>query len=136
MGEPIFVNCCHCRQCQRLSGSAFAINAMIEADRVTLVQGQVETVNGVATCPNCRVRLWSHHRNFGDALRFIHAGTLDRSEELRPSAHFFTRSKHPWVTLSDEIPAFETLPDEGASLLSGEAAHRMAAALAGKPAKG
>jgi len=32
--RPLFVNCCHCRWCQRETGSAFAINAMIEAERL------------------------------------------------------------------------------------------------------
>lgn len=41
---PIFVNCCHCRRCQRETGCAFAVNAMIERDRVELLRGDVETV--------------------------------------------------------------------------------------------
>jgi len=133
MSAPIFVNCCHCRMCQRLSGSAFAINAMIEADRVELVQGEVDTIDGVASCPRCRVRLWAYHGRFGEALRFVHVGTLDRSEELLPDAHFFTRSKHVWVTLPNDVPSFEVLPEDGALLLSEGARQRMAAALAGKP---
>ena len=31
---PMFVHCCHCRDCQRQTGSAFVLNALIEADRV------------------------------------------------------------------------------------------------------
>ena len=42
---PLFVHCCHCRWCQRETGSAFALNAMIETDRVELLQGEVETVD-------------------------------------------------------------------------------------------
>jgi hypothetical protein len=133
IGAPIFVNCCHCRMCQRHSGSAFAINAMIEADRVELIQGDVEVTDGVARCPSCGVKLWAIHSLFGEALRFVRVGTLDRSEELLPDAHFFTRSRHPWVTLPDDVPCFETLPEEGVSLLSNEARQRKAAALAGKP---
>jgi hypothetical protein len=133
MGAPIFVNCCHCRMCQRHSGSAFAINAMIEADRVELIEGEVEITGGVAKCPSCGVRLWANHPLFGEALRFVRVGTLDRSDEVQPDAHFFTRSKHPWVTLPQDVPSFETLPPNGISLLSDEARVRKAAALAGKP---
>ena len=39
---PMFVHCCHCRWCQRESGAAFALNAMIEADRVELLAGAPE----------------------------------------------------------------------------------------------
>ena len=42
---PIFVHCCHCRWCQRETGTAFALNAMIEADRVEVLSGDVEVVN-------------------------------------------------------------------------------------------
>ena len=42
---PLFVHCCHCRWCQRESGSAFALNAMIEADRVTNLREAPELVH-------------------------------------------------------------------------------------------
>ena len=44
MSAPLFVHCCHCRWCQRESGASFALNAMIEADRVTLLAGAPEVV--------------------------------------------------------------------------------------------
>src|SRR6267154_1180998 len=43
--KPLFVHCCHCRWCQRESGASFALNAMIEADRVQLLQGEIEIVD-------------------------------------------------------------------------------------------
>ena len=78
--KPLFVHCCHCRWCQRESGSAFALNAMIEAERVQLRAGEVEVVDTpsnsdkgqkIARCPHCRVALWSHYAGAGDALRFV-----------------------------------------------------------------
>src|ERR1700756_3941785 len=120
---PIFVNGCHCRLCQRTSGSAFAINAMIEADRVELIgAGEPEMVQATsdlpagqpsARCPKCGISLWGHHHLFGEAIRFVYVGTLDQSETLAPDAHFFTRSKHPWIVLPDGVPTYETLPPEG-----------------------
>jgi hypothetical protein len=38
---PLIVHCCHCTWCQRQNGSAFAVNALIEADRVHLAKGEV-----------------------------------------------------------------------------------------------
>jgi hypothetical protein len=131
MAAPIFVNCCHCRMCQRYSGSAFAINAMIEADRVEVTAGEVERVEGSERCPACKVELWAYHRKFGETLRFVRVGTLDRGEEMSPGAHFFTRSKHPWVTLPEGVPAFPTLPGDDGTLWSADAQARVAAALAG-----
>src|ERR1700685_1027516 len=83
--RPLFVHCCHCRWCQRETGSAFAHNAMIEADRVEILAGQVEviatpTLSGkgqkISRCPTCRIALWSNYAGGGDAVRFVRVGTL------------------------------------------------------------
>ena len=134
MSQPIFVNCCHCGMCQRFSGSAFAINAMIEADRVEVVgEGQPEIVTtqvgGKAErCAKCGVELWAYHRKFGDAFRFVRVGTLDHGGGLPPDAHFFASKKHGWVTIPDGIPAFAELPET--EIWSAEARARFDRALA------
>jgi hypothetical protein len=111
---PLFVNCCHCRWCQRESGSAFVINAMIEADRVQLLQGEVEVVDTpslsgegqkISRCPTCRIALWSNYGDSGDAVRFVRVGTLDDPDQLPPDIHIFTMSKQPWVVLSPDAVA-------------------------------
>ena len=112
---PLFVHCCHCRWCQRETGSAFALNAMIEADRVRLLHGDVEIVatpsesgrgQRIARCPQCRVALWSNYGGGGDAIRFVRVGTLDEPDRLPPDVHIFTASKQPWVVLPPGTPAF------------------------------
>jgi len=50
---PLFVHCCHCRWCQRETGAAFALNAMIESDRVVLLTGSPEPNMG----SGCDMRL-------------------------------------------------------------------------------
>ncbi|MBL0162312.1 MAG: GFA family protein [Xanthomonadales bacterium] len=111
---PLFVNCCHCRWCQRESGSAFAINAMIESDRVELMQGVVEMIvtpsasgkgQQIARCPQCRIALWSHYAGAGSKLSFIRVGSLDDPDQLPPDIHIFTSTKQPWVLLQDGTPA-------------------------------
>lgn len=111
---PMFVHCCHCRWCQRETGSAFALNAMIEADRVALLRGAPEIVDTpsesgrgqrIARCPHCRVALWSHYGGAGAAVSFVRAGTLDDPDSVPPDIHIFTESKQPWVTLPHGIPA-------------------------------
>lgn len=111
---PLFVHCCHCRWCQRETGSAFALNAMIEADRVVLLAGEVEVVDTpsqsgkgqkISRCPRCRIALWSNYAGAGDALRFVRVGTLDEPDRLPPDIHIFTASKQPWVLLPPDKPA-------------------------------
>ena len=130
-GEPIFVNCCHCRDCQKISGSAFAINGMIEADRLQVLEGKGTLVveDGAARCSRCKSLLWAEHAQFAGKIRFVRLGTLDEGERFPPDAHFFVRSKHPWIAIPAGVPAFETLPGEGdGPLLSPEAAARLEAA--------
>ena len=118
--RPLFVNCCHCRWCQRETGSAFAINAMIEADRVALLSGAPEivltpTLSGrgqkIARYPVCRVALWSHYSGAGDAVRFVRVGTLDDPDLCPPDVHIFTASKQPWVVLPPGARSFREYYD-------------------------
>ncbi len=115
---PIITHCCHCRLCQKVSGTAFRINAMIETDRLTILAGEVRPFQGadcqkVMQCPACGLSLWSHHADLGEAIAFVGVGMLDEGEALAPEAHYFTRSRHPWVTLPPDVVAFETLGDPG-----------------------
>ncbi|NKB59875.1 MAG: aldehyde-activating protein [Alphaproteobacteria bacterium] len=114
--KPLFVHCCHCRWCQRESGAAFAINAMIESDRVVLLQGMPEIVdtpsesgNGqkFARCPACKVALWSTYTGAGELIRFVRAGTLDDPDRVPPDIHIYTASKQPWIILPSNVPAVE-----------------------------
>lgn len=112
--KPLFVNCCHCRWCQRETGASFALNAMIESNRVQLLEGEVEVVDTptnsgrgqkISRCPKCRVALWSNYGG-GDAIRFVRVGTLEQPDRLPPDVHIFTASKQPWLVLAPDTPAF------------------------------
>src|ERR1700738_768951 len=112
--KPMFVHCCHCRWCQRETGASFALNALIEADRVSLLKGEVEVVDTpsnsgkgqrIARCPTCHIAVWSNYAGAGDALRFVRVGTLDEPDRLPPDIHIFTSSKQPWVVLPADRPA-------------------------------
>ena len=111
---PLFVHCCHCRWCQRESGASFALNAMIEADRVTHLAAEPELVHTpshsgagqhIARCPKCRIAVWSNYAGAGPLLRFVRVGTLDAPDHLPPDIHIFTASKQPWVVLPVGTPA-------------------------------
>lgn len=116
--DPMFVNCCHCTQCQTITGSAFVINAVIERNRI-LVEGETPIrtdgpteggVHDIYRCPACFTALWSDYRRRG-WLSFLRVGTLDAPAALPPQAHIFTRSKLPWVMLGNATPAFEIYYD-------------------------
>ena len=119
--KPLVVHCCHCRWCQRETGASFALNAMIEADRITVLQGKPERIltpsnsgegQAIWRCPSCQVALWSHYAGAQDKLSFVRVGTLDEAGSFSPNVHIFTSSKQPWVVIADDLPVFEEYYDK------------------------
>ena len=116
--EPLFVHCCHCLNCQRQTGSAFAINLLIETDRLELLSGEpvpVEvprddgSVQRIFRCPACQTAVFSAYTS--RRVRFVRGGTLDDPKGIEPDVHIYTRSKVRWVVLPDSVPAFENYYD-------------------------
>lgn len=135
--EPLVVHCCHCRWCQRESGASFALNAMIEADRVVNLGVEPELVHtpsnsglgqNIARCAQCRVAVWSNYAAAGPVVRFVRAGTLDDPDLLSPDVHIFTVSKQPWVVIP---PGSASFPEyyERETLWSAESLARRAVIL-------
>ena len=115
---PMIVHCCHCRDCQRETGSAFVINALIEAERVD-VQGDTEGVavptdsgmpHTIYRCPACRIALWSEYGG-RPAVRFMRVGTLDDPTALTPDVHIYARTRLPWVRLAKDARVFDAYYD-------------------------
>lgn len=116
--EPLFVHCCHCLNCQRQTGGAFAINLLIEADRVALLTGEPQPVDvprddgsaqRIFRCPSCQIAVFSEYG--WPELLFVRGGTLDDPSVVSPDVHIYTRSKLPWVALPDGTPAFDVYYD-------------------------
>jgi hypothetical protein len=117
--KPMFVHCCHCRDCQRQTGSAFVINALIETDRVEILSGETEAVpvptdsgrpHVIHRCPTCETAVWSHYGHV-QPLSFVRVGALDEPAALPPDIHIYTRSKLPWIVLPVGVAAFEAYYD-------------------------
>jgi hypothetical protein len=134
---PLFVHCCHCRNCQRHTGSAFVINLLIEAARVELLGDEPHPVvmprnggtpNRIFRCAQCRVAVWSEYGGRSQIL-FVRGGTLDDPAAISPDVHIYTRSKLPWVTIPEPVPAFEVYYDPK-SLWPAASLERRKAALA------
>jgi hypothetical protein len=115
-GRPFAVHCCHCRDCQRETGSAFVLNGLIESPRVEVTAGEPETIltpsasgkgQHIVRCPTCKVALWSHYGGMGDKAAFVRVGTLEMPDACPPQVHIFARSKQPWFELPTNAPAFE-----------------------------
>ncbi len=128
---PLIVHCCHCRYCQRQTGTAFALNALFEAKQVELLSGTINEIETptpsgrgqtITRCPKCGVAIWSNYFMGGikNMIRFIRVGTLDNPDLLPPDVHIYTMSKQPWVNLSPDDVTFEEFYDFGKIWTSGK----------------
>ncbi|WP_026988630.1 GFA family protein [Fodinicurvata fenggangensis] len=111
--RPLFVHGCHCRWCQRETGSALAINALVETASLELLVGQPELTltpsesgrgQKILRCPDCRVALWSHYPGAGEKVAFLRVGTLDDPDRFPPDIHIYTDSKQHWLSLPSDVP--------------------------------
>ena len=112
---PMVVHCCHCSWCRRETGSAFVVNAVIEADRLTVTGAAPELVmtpsasgkgQEIARCPTCRVALWSHYAGSRQRTAFVRVGTMDDPARCPPDVHIYTSSRLPWVVLPPGAKVF------------------------------
>lgn len=116
LSSPIFVQACHCSFCQRMTGSAFSVNALLESDRVFRLGQEPEAVPTPSAlpagqiahrCGTCRVRVWSTHASLGPRVALIHAGCMDEPTAFEPELHCFVSNKMPWVIVPDGVPSFD-----------------------------
>ena len=136
---PMFVHCCHCRDCQRQTGSAFVLNALVETDRITLLSGALEPVavptdsgrpHDIHRCRACRTALWSDYGR-RPYLRFVRVAILDAPHAIAPDVHIFTKSKVPWVRLPEGARVFDVFYDMKQEWPAESMARRDAASKAG-----
>lgn len=113
--EPMVVHCCHCTQCQRMTGSGFVINGVIETSNVEIETGSLKAFNLpsetgrkliVYRCAECGTDI---HTDYGgrETMIFVRMTTLDDPTRFGPDVHIFTRSKLPWISLPPQVPAYE-----------------------------
>ncbi len=111
-GEITRLNVCHCRDCQKQSGSAFGMSLVIPDETFRLTSGELKTFEVVADsgrkktcafCGNCGGRIY----NETSALKSIKPGTLDDTSWLTPDAHYWTQSKQQWTPLSGDVPCYD-----------------------------
>ena len=123
ISKPMIVHACHCRWCQRETGTAHALNAVYEAECVVHTANEPEIIDTpsasgkgqrIARCPRCKVAVWSNYAGAGPIVRFVRVGTMDDPDRCPPDIHIFTSSKQPWVTLppgARAVPEFYELDE-------------------------
>jgi hypothetical protein len=109
-GAPLVMYHCHCAQCRRASGSSFATNLLVPAERFAILAGE-DALGSFESSPGKRrhfcSRCGSPIFSASDAtpqLRSVRAGTLDGDPAMRPSSHIYVSSRAPWLELHDDLP--------------------------------
>ena len=113
---PLLVYTCHCRDCQRLTSSAFSMGVVISEQALRLsgaeprrLQRTADSgrVNTRLVCPDCGTWICGLPR---DGVHRVRAGTLDDTSWLRPTRHIWTIRKQPWITFPEDDEVFEKGP--------------------------
>jgi hypothetical protein len=119
---PLMTYTCHCIDCQHLTGSAFSLAITVPDTAFRLTKGEPRVLRRTAEsgriverwlCPECGSWIVGSPQpdaTPGEMIRRVRAGTLDDTSWLRPIAHFWARSKQPWVVLPEGDQIFETQP--------------------------
>lgn len=105
---PIYA--CHCHICQRATGSAFSVQALVREDILTVsgpvITREIVTEDRVSLqrfCAECHARVYNTN-SARPAIAVVCGGTIDRSEELVCKAHIFTNYKQGWVAIPEDVP--------------------------------
>ncbi|MDX1428688.1 MAG: GFA family protein [Rhodothermales bacterium] len=116
-GAPLGTNYCHCRQCRKASGSAFATNAAFEKTIFRVVRGEdlitaYESSPGKLRhfCAGCGSPIYSSSSKSPDVV-YVRVGTIDDDEGVRPDIHIHVSSKAPWYEIRDPLPQREKEED-------------------------
>lgn len=117
--EPSLTYVCHCTDCQRRSGSAFAVSLVVPDAAFAITAGDpvvstrvAESGNTVSLslCGACGGPVFAGRRGGPRGTLTVRAGTLDDTGGVRPDIHIWTRSRQPWVAIPNGVPSFGTRP--------------------------
>jgi len=117
---PLLLYSCNCTNCQRASGSAFALNMPVPAKDFAILRGEPKgwqhlSPTGVPViswfCGDCGGRLYGDRKGREEIVN-LRAGTLDDTSWLVPVAHMFMKSAQPWVLPAADAKCHEIGPDD------------------------
>ncbi|MFC3153233.1 GFA family protein [Litoribrevibacter euphylliae] len=117
LSKPLMIVACHCKECQKLSTSAFSITAMVEADSIQFEGEMVEwrrtadsgNINGAKFCPTCGNRIYHFNPDEPDKIK-LKPSNLSDTSIIKPTAHVWVSEKQEWFTLPDNVAIFEKQP--------------------------
>lgn len=119
--EPLMTALCHCRNCQRQTGTAFSILVAVPKGALVMEGAEPSTYHDVGDsglpvlrkfCPKCGSPIVSEVAAT-PAMDWVKAGTLDDTSWLQPQVNIWCASAQPWVQLNEAIPGIPGNPPLG-----------------------
>jgi hypothetical protein len=108
---------CHCTDCRKTHGAAFATSVGVARDHFVVTDGAGELTSYAAAsgtrrsfCRHCGAKIIVDNAAW-DAL-YVPAATFDTPLPHRPQLHMYVRSKAPWFDIRDDLPQYDTAPDD------------------------
>ena len=117
-GAPLTLYACHCTECQSQSGSAFGMTMVVPEEAYSIIKGEPRFYRSTSStgrtklgafCPDCGTRIY-HKPEWRKGTISVKPGTLDETGWLRPNVHLWTSSKQEWVTIPEDVEAYERQP--------------------------
>lgn len=117
LSDPLMVVACHCKECQKLSTSAFSITAVVGSDAVKFQGDMVEwgrvadsgNINGAMFCPTCGNRIYHFDPNEPDKIK-LKPSNLSDTSIIKPTAHVWVSEKQDWYSLPEGVVVYEKQP--------------------------
>lgn len=127
---PLAVYACHCKDCQRFSGTTHSLSMVVQEATVALTKGTLVAFNKAADsgrvvrmlgCPECGTKIWNEPAG-NTGMLIIKAGNLDDISWAQPIGNIWTDSKAPWVLIDPSVPNFPGQPPSRQPLIDAWAA--------------
>lgn len=117
LAPPFMIAACHCRQCQKLSTSAFSITAMVNTADIIFSGTMHEwqrlsdngNTNGAKFCPGCGNRIYHFNPEQPEKIK-LKPSTLSDTRVIKPTMHIWVSEKQDWFTLPDDVDSFDKQP--------------------------
>jgi hypothetical protein len=130
--EPLTLYACHCTECQKQSGSAFALSMVVPRSALSVVKGEPREwlrrhdsgrVASCMFCGHCGTRLF-HNPHANTQVTILKPGTLDDASWLHPVGHIWTRSIQCWFDIPGDTVNYEAQPPDLSRLIAAWQAQR------------
>jgi hypothetical protein len=117
LSPPLKVMACHCKECQKLSTSAFSLTALVATDTVVF-EGELQQWERLAEsgnknyakfCPVCGNRIYHFNPDQPEVIK-LKAANLTDTSILKPEAHIWVSQKQAWFHIPDDVPQFDKQP--------------------------